>query len=399
MKKIITIILLLIISCNGCANRNIVLNENTKSEQVENDSRLNLKETKFEIEEIDGVSFKPYYMTEEGVFGINYIDTEFSDGSINPIANDSLRKISSDGKNNDMGKKVLDFESLPYIVEERNNSEFLYKNYISGEEKILIESNPKDIYSDYIVYQNTSVEKYIIKNSPYAIVINIVEGENGDLTKSISIININTIEKFYLDVKLESNDKTKEAMKIYNEEYFYTGEEGSLFSISQESGAIKKLILNNGKIIEEEYDKIYNNLTEGYLSYGIYSNGKETRIIYDEADRNKQLSQSIYKVSTKEHNKFTNDNKISNYNMNKMLPNGLLFTMINGEAFLAKFDDEGIKLVYKFDFLSDVKSSSDNQIELDIVTNEEGNKILIKLTVKDKNRQVMDEKFKKYEFK
>ncbi len=121
------------------------------------------------------------------------------------------------------------------------------------------------------------------------------------------------------------------------------GEENVIYSISSEDGSIKKLMLKDGKIIEEEYDKINNSLDAPQRYYTIYSNGAETRIIYDEVNVNTHRieSQSAYKVATKEHEELSNMNsKTGNFmGLMEMLPNGLMFASINGERVLVKFDE------------------------------------------------------------
>ncbi|MBU3102784.1 hypothetical protein [Clostridium gasigenes] len=401
-NKILIIVIVLILSLIiGCRNKNIILNENTKLEQINDEGRLIVKEKSFKVENISGEHFEPYYIAEDGVYGVNFIETNFGSGNICEVPGDKLKRVSKDGIIEDIGIKVSDCNELPFEVKEKNNSEFIYKNYITGEEKILIEGNPKKSYSEYMVQSNTSISKYIVKNSPYAIVIKLIEDDIGRLNKNINIINVNTGEIYIKDIKLEMKDKSKEVFKAWKEEYFYIGEENVIYSISSEDGSIKKIMLKDGKIIEEEYDKINNSLDAEQRYYIIYSNGAETRIIYDEDNVNTHRieSQSAYKVATKEHEELSNMNsKTGNFmRMMEMIPNGLMFASTNEEHVLVKFDTSGIKLVYKFDF-SDLLSFNESSTgRVTIATDEKGKEIIIKWAIVNSDHKIIDEKFKMYE--
>lgn len=399
-RSLAIVIILINLLIIGCGNKNIVLNENTIIEQVSEENKLIVKEKNLEIENISETSFEPYYIINEWIYGVDLVKREFENGKFHFIPDNKLKRVSKDGIVEDLGIEVKDKEELPFVVEEEKNSKFVYKNYITGEEKVLIEASTKSDYSDYIYEARTSISNYIIEDSPYAIIIKLVENDKNELTRDINIINVNTGERFTQDIKLESNDRTNETFKEWNNGYFYTGEEKVIYSISPESGIIKKLSLKNGKIEEEEYDRMNNSIKEEHKYYKIYSNGEETRIIYDEVNSNEIVSQSDYKVITKEHKKLYDMNEeFGNFiQVIKMLPNGLMVASIDEEYTLIKFESDGIKLVYKFDF-SDKLSQvvEEESMRVSFATDESGKKIVVKLGIIDYENEIISEKFKIYE--
>lgn len=390
----------------GCGDENIVLNENTMIEQVDDENKLIVKEKTLNIESTSETSFEPYYIIDDWIYGIDLVKREFqnsesTEGEFHFIPDNKLKRVSKDGVVEDFGIEVTDLEELPFVVEEQKDSKFVYKNYITGEEKVLIEGSPKSDYSDYIRDDKSSIENYIIEDSPYAIIIRLIENDKNELNRNIDIFNVNTGERFSEDIKLESNDRTNETFREWNNEYFYTGEENVIYSISQESGVIKRLNLKDGKIEEQEYDRLNNSKEQEYKFYEIYSNGLDTRIIYNEANNNGGImSQSVYNVITKEHEELYNKEKGMGSIIwsTKMLPNGLMIASINGEDVLVKFENEGIKLVYKFDF-SDIKSpvKEEETMRISFATDESGNEIVVKLSVVNYERKIISEKFKMYE--
>lgn len=400
-NKVLVIVITLVASLTiSCGDKNIVLNENTIIEQVSEENRLIVKEKNFNVESTSETSFEPYYIVDDWIYGIDLVKREFANGQFHFIPDNKLKRVSKDGVVENLEIEVTDLEELPFVVEEEKNSKFVYKNYITGEEKLLIEGSPKSDYSDYIRQSQTSIENYIIEDSPYAIIIKLIENDKKELNRNIDIFNVNTGERFSENIKLESNDITNETFREWNNEYFYMGEENVIYSISQESGIIKKINLKDGKIEEEEYDKLNNSLDKDYRYYKIYSNGEETRIIYDEESSNEIVSQSSYKVITKEHEELYNKDKgIGNLIWREeMLPNQLMIATINGEYTLIKFESDGIKLVYKFDF-SDVLSQvgEAESMRASFATDESGKEIVVKLSIVNYDREIISEKFKIYE--
>lgn len=384
----------------GCGEKNIVLNENTMIEQVRDENRLIVKEKTSNIERTSETTFEPYYIVDDWIYGVDLIKREFETGTFNFISDDKLKRVSKDGVIEDLGIEIKDLDELPYVVDEEKNSAFVYKNYITGEEKVLIEGFEKNDYAEYMYNFSTSISNYIIENSPYAIIIKLVENDKNELNKNVNIINVNTGDIFTQDRKLESNDITNETSKEWNNEYFYTGEKNVIYSISHKSGVIKRFNLKDGKIEEQEYDKLNNSQEQEYKFYEIYSNGEETRIIYDEANSNGIVSQSAYTVITKEHTELYNKEKGIGSLMwcIEMLGNELMIAAINGEYTLIKFESDGIKLVYKFDF-SEVESQvkGEETMKISFAADESGKEIVVKLRVENYDREIISEKFKIYE--
>ncbi len=82
-NKILIIVIVLISSLIiGCRDKNIVLNENTKLEQINDESRLIVKEKSFKVENISGEHFEPCYIADDKVYGVNFIETDFGSGNI-----------------------------------------------------------------------------------------------------------------------------------------------------------------------------------------------------------------------------------------------------------------------------------------------------------------------------
>ncbi|MGL5353758.1 MAG: hypothetical protein ACRDA5_10625, partial [Clostridium sp.] len=175
-----------------------------------------------------------------------------------------------------------------------------------------------------------------------------------------------------------------------DEMYFYQGEEGILYSLSKGDGVIKKLILENGTIDEEEYDTIRNTKNSTINKYKVYSDGLESRIICtNESFYGKTVEKQLaYKVSTKEFELiYDYESKQGNMiNYVKMLPNGFMICKINEEYVLVKFDSNGIKLVDKFNF-SDLASGEYEKIkEIKVASNKDGSEILMKIRIINRNK-------------
>lgn len=396
-NRILLIVISLLVSLAiGCSNKNIVLNENTMIEQVNDEDRLIVREKKFNLKINDDIGFEPCYITDNGVYGLSYVKDDESNGWPSRWADYNLTRVLEDGTLEKTGNKIRSYRGLPYIVEENEKLEIFYKNYLTGEEKKLMD---KVRHNNSASFTSQS-SSYIIENSPYAI-IEETRKSTTTLNKTINIVNVNTGEIYSKNTEVEVDNNEDEVHQQLNEKYFYAGEDDIIYSLNNEDGIVKKLVLSNGKVEEEKYDELSHTYESDYFYGDIYSNGLETRIIYNEVNPSTSIieAQVSYKVLTKEYEKLyelkgKTGNIINNVDM---MANGLMLTVINQEYTLIRFDEQDIKLVYKFDF-SDAISLSDEVIrDVRIVSDETGKNVLIKLIIVNLKTEETIEKFKFYE--
>ncbi|MGL5352198.1 MAG: hypothetical protein ACRDA5_02585, partial [Clostridium sp.] len=380
----------------------IVLNENTKVEQSNFNSNLVVKEKEFKLKSKSGISFEPKFIGEDGIYGLTYKkdNDDYKKESIDKI----LKKVLEDGTIEDskynLEKYLNEFwiaNQLPFVLDENKETDIIYKDYFTGNEKVLLNGVSSSKLNEELIKP-----MYIIKNSPYAVVLESSNNSIGKFEKTINIININTGEKFRKYLNYKDGEWPPENFHKMEEIYFYVGEEGAIYSLSYFDGSVKKLILKNGSIEEEAYDKIPNlENTATANKYEIYTNGVESRIIVT-AQRlfnNIIEKQVAYKVSTKEYeviydSKFKQGNVISKI---EMLPNEYMIGEVNKEYVLAKFDADGLKLVYKFNLSHVGNWEFENIKNVRVASNKNGSKILIKLTIKNSNTNTITEGFRMYE--
>ncbi|MGL5354803.1 MAG: hypothetical protein ACRDA5_16045 [Clostridium sp.] len=383
----------------GCSDKSIVLNENTKIEQSNFDSNLVVKEKEFKLKSKSGISFEPSFIREDGIYGLAYKKDNYNKLSFEKV----LKRVLDDGTIEDskynlesLKNEVRTAKQLPFVVEENLGTDIVYKDYFSGKEKILLNSVSSSRLNEDIINP-----MYIIKNSPYAVVLESSNNSIGKFEKTINIIDIDTGEKFRKKVNYEEGEWPPENFYKMEEIYFYSGEKGVVYSLSYFNGSIMKLTLNNGKIEEEEYDKISNVDSSITNRYEIYTNGVETRIIVTVQSPFSNIieKQLAYKVSSKEVEVlYDSKSKQGNIvNEIEMLPNEYMLCEVNKEYVLVKFDTEGIKLVYKLNLSGVGNWEYENIQDVKVATNSNGSQILIKFKIKNSNTNITSEGFKMYE--
>lgn len=367
----------------GCSETNIVLNENTKVEQSYFSSKNIVKEKDFKLNVESGISFEPSFIGEDGVYGFTHSreeKNESNDNLLKRVLNDGTIENSNDNFENRMKEK----SELPYVLQEKVNSEIIYKNYFTGNEKIILSGVRSSKLSEGLIKPIT-----VIENSPYAVVLESSDNLIGRLEKTINIVNLITGEKFRKSKVYDNWEGPRENFLKMDETYFYTGEEGVVYSISNGDGRIKKLILKEGTIEESDYDQIINNDYSTVNKFRIYSSGLETRIICTtESFYGKDVEKQVaYKVSSKEYELLYDfkSKKGNVVNCIKMLPNDFMICKINDEYVFVKFDENGIKLVDKFDFSDVATGEYDNIKDIKVATNQNGSQILIKIIIVNSN--------------